>query len=56
MYRYINPLHLDVRQINRQDDDTNDVLYTIILITLLILFILFMNENTLTTNPPIYRI
>jgi hypothetical protein len=56
MYRYINPLHLDVRPINRQDDDTNDVLYTIVLITLLILFILFMNENTLIVHPPMYKI
>ena len=40
------------------------VIYTFILYrehfdffeVILILFILFMNENTLTTNPPIYRI
>ena len=56
MYRYINPIHLDARPINRQEDTTNDVLYTIVLITLFILFVLFMNENSLTINPPIYKI
>jgi hypothetical protein len=56
MYRYMNPLHFDARQINRRDDDTYDILFTIILSTISILFLLSMNDTPLTAHPPMYKI